>query len=378
MKNMETKNILFLAVSMNKGGAERVISILLKQMASDKNVNIYLLLMEDGIAYELPSNIEPIILSDKKKNGIQKLVELPFVAFKVATFAKQNNVNTIVSFLYRPNYINILAKYFGFKGKSIINIRSTTSRYLNEGLLGKANLFLIKALFNKADLIISNSKGVKEDLNRLVDIQTGHIAIPNPIDIEKVNELANSYHGIVEKIDENTNYIISVGRLIPTKRHKDLLLAFSKIHTQLKDTKLLLLGDGELKEDLMLYANKLDISSKVILLGNVDNPFYYLKRSKLFVLTSELEGFPNVLIEAMSCGLPVISSNCKSGPSEILGEEKYGLLYEVGNTDMLSQKILTVMNNAALQKKLQTLSYQRALDYNVDKITTQFKKEILN
>jgi N-acetylgalactosamine-N,N'-diacetylbacillosaminyl-diphospho-undecaprenol 4-alpha-N-acetylgalactosaminyltransferase len=299
------------------------------------------------------------------------------IAFKVAKFAKDNNIDTIVSFLYRPDYINILTKYFGFKGRSIINIRSTTSRYLNEGLLGKVNLFLIRALFNKADLIISNSIGVKEDLNRLMDIQTKHIAIPNPIDIEKVKELENSCQGIAEKIDENTNYIITVGRLIPTKRHRDLLLAFSKIHTELENTKLLLLGDGELKEDLMQYANELDISSKVIFLGNVDNPFYYLKRSKLFVMTSELEGFPNVLIEAMACGLPVISSNCKSGPDEILAHGKYGILYDVGDVTYLAKKIMEVMENNVLRESLQKLAYQRAQNYNIEKIMKQFEEAIL-
>lgn len=375
---MAAKNILFLAISMNKGGAERVISILLKHLASNKNLKVYLIMMEKGIAYDLPSNIEPIILFDKAKSGIRKFLELPFVALKIARFAKKNQIDTIVSFLYRPNYINVMSKFFGFKGNSIINIRSTTSRYLNEGFLGKVNLFLIRNLFNKADLIISNSIGVKKDLNNLMNIRTKHISIPNPIDITKVKELENSNHRIIKQIDENVNYIISVGRLIPLKRNKDLLLAFSSIHEQLDNTKLLLLGDGELKEDLIQYTKELNIVDNVIILGNVDNPFYYLKRSKLFVMTSELEGFPNVLIEAMACGIPVISSNCKSGPAEILKNSKYGLLFDVGDIHSLSEKILKVMRDNELQIKLQRLSHQRALDYDVDKIIKRFEKEILN
>lgn len=375
---MAAKNILFLAISMNKGGAERVISILLKHLASNKNLKVYLIMMEKGIAYDLPSNIEPIILLDKEKSGIRKFLELPFVALKIARFAKKNQIDTIVSFLYRPNYINVMSKFFGFKGNSIINIRSTTSRYLNEGFLGKVNLFLIRNLFNKADLIISNSIGVKKDLNNLMNIRTKHLSIPNPIDITKVKELENSNQGITKQIDENVNYIISVGRLIPLKRNKDLLLAFSHIHEQLDNTKLLLLGDGELKEDLIQYTKELNIVDNVIILGNVDNPFYYLKRSKLFVMTSELEGFPNVLIEAMACGIPVISSNCKSGPAEILKNSKYGLLFDVGDIHSLSEKILKVMRDNELQIKLQRLSHQRALDYDVDKIIKRFEKEILN
>jgi N-acetylgalactosamine-N,N'-diacetylbacillosaminyl-diphospho-undecaprenol 4-alpha-N-acetylgalactosaminyltransferase len=374
---MGTKNILFFIPTMQKGGAERVVSILLNHLSNNPNIACYLVMMEDGIAYDLPENIKPIVLSKRSKSGLRKLLELPFVAYQVAKFTKQHKIDTIVSFLYRPNYINILTRYFGFKGKKIINIRSTTSRYLNEGLLGKINLFLIRQLFNKADLIVSNSEGVKEDLNDLMPIYTKHISIPNPIDIEKIQELANSSEGIVKNIDKNINYIISVGRLISLKRNKDLLLAFSMIHEQLDDTKLLFLGDGELKEELIQYSKDLMIADKVLFMGNVDNPFYYLKKSKLFVMTSELEGFPNVLIEAMACELPVISSNCKSGPAEILGNDEYGLLYKVGNTNDLAQKISKILSDNDLQKKLSKQAFKRASNYSLDKIIPQFEREII-
>jgi len=272
---MPSKNILFLAISMNKGGAERVISILLKRFNTMKNINVYFIMMESGIAYDIPKEIKPIILSNSNKNGFKKFLELPLLAWKIKSFAKKNNIDTIVSFLYRPNYINILAKIFGFKGKSIINIRSTTSRYLNEGLQGKINLFLISKLFNKADLIISNSKGVKEDLEELVNITAKHISIPNPIDLNAVNK--QSSEEVVLKIDDRFDYIISVGRLIPLKRHADLILAFSKIEQKVPNAKLLFLGDGILREELVNLVESLGLNEKVIFLGNVDNPFYYLK-----------------------------------------------------------------------------------------------------
>jgi N-acetylgalactosamine-N,N'-diacetylbacillosaminyl-diphospho-undecaprenol 4-alpha-N-acetylgalactosaminyltransferase len=373
---MKIKNILFLVISMNKGGAERVVSILLKHLEANPNATIHLVMMEDGIAYDLPSTIKPIILYKGEKSGLRKLFELPFIAWKVSKIVKKHEVDTIVSFLYRPNYINILTKLFGYKGRSIINIRSTTSRYLNEGLLGKINLLLIKSLFNKADLIISNSDGVKKDLNSLINITTKHISIPNPIDLAKVKNLTLKPE--VKKLEENIEYIISVGRLIPLKRNRDLLLAFSKIYQELSSVKLLFLGDGVLLEELKSYSESLGIKDKVVFLGNVDNPFYFLKKSKLFVMTSEIEGFPNVLIEAMACGLPVISSNCKSGPSEILEDNKYGILFEVGDTDILSENILKVMKDKKLQHYLAKQALKRANYYNVDKIITKFKDEILS
>jgi len=375
--DMITKNLIFLVIRLKKGGAERVVSILLKKLTDNQDANIHLILLEDGIDYDLPKNISPVILHHGKKSNYRKFLELPYVAYQIAKYIKENDIDTVVSFLYRSNYINLIANFFGTKHKSIINIRSTTSRYLNEGLLGKVNLFLIRALFNKADLIISNSEGVKDDLNDLMKIKTRHISIPNPIDIAKVKELEDSKLGATKHIDENINYIISVGRLIPLKRNKDLLLAFSDVDKQLNNTKLLFLGDGDFKSTLIDYSKELGIKDKVIFLGNVDNPFYYLKRSKLFVMTSEIEGFPNVLIEAMACGIPVISSNCKSGPAEILGNDQYGLLFEVGDIDALSEKILRVMKDDELQIKLQKLSFHRVLDYDVNKIIQRFEKEIL-
>ena len=184
---MKNKNILIFIPTMQKGGAERVVSLLLRKFVQDKDLNIYLMMMEDGIDYDMPQNVKIIILSKTKKNGIRKLLELPFVAWQLSKYIKDNNIDMVMSFLYRPNYINILAKLFGAKHKIIINIRSTTSRYLNEGLLGKVNLFLIRNLFNKANLIVSNSKGVDEDLKLLINITTDTKVIHNPVDTEYIN-----------------------------------------------------------------------------------------------------------------------------------------------------------------------------------------------
>lgn len=367
-------NILIFCASMQKGGAERVISLLLKELENEQNIKVHFMMMEDGIDYDLPKSIAPIILSNSKKSGLQKLLELPFVAMKLKKYIKANSIDTVMSFLYRPNYINILAKIFGSNHKSIINIRSTTSRYKNEGFLGKINLFFINNLFNKADLIISNSKGVDEDLKSIMNITTNTKVIYNPVDIEYIN----SKKGICEDIDfefkEKKKYIISVGRLIPLKRNIDLIKAFSELKKNDDSLELIFLGDGILKDDLINDGIKLGIKEKVHFLGNVKNPFYYLEKSNLFVLNSEIEGFPNVLVEAMACGLPVISSDCKSGPREILENEKYGLLYSVGDVDTLIEKINCYLYENIDRENIQSKSLKRIENFSIDKIMNQFKK----
>lgn len=359
---------------MQKGGAERVISLLLKELENEQNLKVHFLMMEEGIEYDLPKSITPIILSNSKKSGIQKLLELPFIAWKLKNYIKENNIDMVMSFLYRPNYINILAKIFGSNHKSIINIRSTTSRYKNEGFLGKINLFLINNLFDKSDLIISNSKGVDKDLKSLMNITTNTKVIYNPVDIEYINSKKSICEDVDFEFKENKKYIISVGRLIPLKRNMDLIKAFFELQKSDDSLELIFLGDGILKDNLINDCVKLNIKEKVHFLGNVKNPFYYLNKSDLFVLNSEIEGFPNVLVEAMACGLPVISSDCKSGPREILEDEKYGLLYFVGNVDTLIEKIRYYLNQDIDKKSLEKKNLKRIEDFSKNKIMTQFKK----
>lgn len=371
---MKNKNILIFCVSMEKGGAERVISLLLKELENEENIKVHFMMMEYGIEYDLPKYITPIILSNSKKSGVKKLLELPFVAMKLKKYIKENNINIVMSFLYRPNYINILAKIFGSSHKSIINIRSTTSRYKNEGLLGKINLFLMNNLFDKADLIISNSKGVDEDLKSIMNITTNTKVIYNPVDIKYINSKKDICEDVDFDFKEDKKYVISVGRLIPLKRNIDLIKAFFELQKNDNSLELLFLGDGILKDNLISKSIKLGIKEKIHFLENVKNPFYYLNKSDLFVLNSEIEGFPNVLVEAMTCGLPVISSDCKSGPREILETEKYGLLYPVGDVGTLIEKIKFYLYQDVDKEVIKVKNLKRIEDFSVDKIMNQFKK----
>jgi len=371
---MKNKNILILGISLKKGGAERVISLILKKFIKDKSVSIYVVMMEDGVDYDIPSNIKLVTLSKTKKSGIIKLLELPFVAWQVARYIKENNIDLVMSFLYRPNYVNILAHIWGGSHKSIINIRSTTSRYLSEGLPGKVNLFLIRLLFNNSDLIVSNSKGVDEDLKSLMNITTDTKVIYNPVDVELIHSKKNICEDLNFNFKCNVKYIASIGRLIPLKRNKDLIDAFYRIQKTDTNLELIFLGDGILKNSLIEYCVSLGIDKKVHFLGNVKNPFYYLSESDLFVMNSEIEGFPNVLVEAMACGLPVISSDCKSGPREILEEEKYGLLYPVGDVNVLIEKMKYYLYEDIDMDTIRLRSLKRIKSFNINRIMSEFKE----
>lgn len=373
---MKKKRLLFLTASFKKGGAERVMIYLMKYFDTLHDFEVHFILMEDENEYTLPNMIKPIILSTNKKTGIEKFIEIPYKSWRLKKYVQENNIDIVMSFVYRPNYINIVSKLFGSKHKTIINVRSTTSRYKNEGLLGKVNLFLIKRLFNKADLIISNSTGVDNDLKSLMNISVNTKIIHNPVDTEFINNRKNICEDIDFKFNRNIKYIISVGRLIPLKRNYDLILAFYELQKYDDTLELIFVGDGILKNNLIAKCKSLNIKEKVNFLGNVKNPFYYLNKSNLFVLNSQTEGFPNVLVEAMACGLPVISSDCKSGPREILKDEKYGLLYDVGNIEQLIEKIKKYLYSNINMEEISKMNLNRIKEFQIDKIMNEFKEAL--
>ncbi len=365
------KNVLLLVITMEKGGSERVVSLISNELAKDESIKIHIMMLEGGIDYEL--QVQPIVLSKRIKNNVIKFIEIPYLAWKVSKYIKENNIHTVMSFLYRPNYINILAKLLGANHRAIINIRSTTSRYLKEGLLGKVNLFLIRRLFNKSDLIISNSKGVDKDLKLLMDIITEIKVIYNPVDIEFINSEIHVCKDTDFRFKDGVNYIISVGRLIPLKRNKDLIEAFYQLQKNDNNLELIFLGDGISKNDLTTQCEDFKIKEKIHFLGIVSNPFYYLHKSNLFVINSEIEGFPNALVEAMACGLPVIASDCKSGPREILQDEKYGLLYPVGNVEILIEKMKCYLYGNMDKDEIKTKNLEGIENFKIDKIMKEFK-----
>src|SRR5690606_19607980 len=153
---------------------------------------------------------------------------------------------------------------------------------------------------------------------------------------------------------------LSIGRLVYQKGFDDLLRAFAEVHAKMPELNLLILGNGPLEADLRALAHELNISDHVHLIGFRPNPIDYMKRASLFVMSSRHEGFGNVLVEALSAGIPVVSTDCDYGPSEILEQGRYGALVPVGDVSSLALAIETALeilpDRVALQTRAKTFS----------------------
>ncbi|MFW3372432.1 glycosyltransferase [Aliarcobacter butzleri] len=376
------KKIVILINSLDGGGAERVVSTLLNNFV-DK-YECYLILMENKIAYELNKKINIISLNENSNQiGIIKLFRLPIIAYKLSKIIKEYKFSQVNSFLYRANYVNILARYLS-NHKSVISERiAPSSMYQEKSITSKISKLLIRILYKQADKIITVSKAIENDLVKEFSINVKQNVIYNPYDIKKIQELANEPN--FYEINREKS-IVTVGSLGKRKNHNLLINAFSKIDD--KEYKLFILGKGEEEINLRILVKNLNLEKRVIFLGFDNNPYKYLSKCDIFVLTSNSEGFPNVLVEAMICGCSVISTDCLSGPREILAPTsnisfqlkdkielaEYGVLTPIKNVGKLKEAMNLMINDENLRKNYQEKAKIRVNDFKIEKIIKQYER----
>jgi glycosyltransferase involved in cell wall biosynthesis len=378
------QNKLFLINSLTSGGAEKVVSVLLDEINKEKN-HITLLCIENNNFYKLNSNtkVEYLTNSNGQDNTIIKFINIFKIAYKLKQYIEKNNIKIVQSHLYRANFINILSKLFGSNHITQIVNHGIVSLYQTKGILGKINLLFIKYLYPKADLIIFISKVMKLDFEKLYKTDNKKIVINNPYNIDDI--LNKSQENITFDFKKNKKYILSVGRLIGLKRNQDIIYALQKLPNEYE---IIFLGNGEKKEELINLSKKLGLNHRIHFEGNVNNPYAYMKNSYCLILSSQSEGFPNILIEALATCLPIISTDCISGPREILAPNtninkqlkndieiaEYGILYPIDNVKKLVEAIILLSKDKILRKKYTERSFKRATTFSVEKIIKKYKK----
>ena len=384
--------LYFLINSLWGGGAERVALRLAKYLKPEK-----IFLLEKNIQYNTNINIEAISSHTVQTNAFFKTLSIPVYRNRLRNLIKEND--TIISFLERANFVNIL---LGNRYRRIISIRTTLLR--GRKFFHPYNVF-IKIFYPKADLLITNSKALEFEVKNF--LKTDKVkTIYNPIEVEEIQEKAKESLGGYEII-KDFPYLITVGRLTKPKGQWYLLRIFKHLKTRYKDLKLIILGEGELKNYLVELSQNLGLKTyvwdrdmlnkayDVYFLGFQENPYKFIKHAKLFIFTSLWEGLPNVLIESLAVGKTIISTDCRTGPREILAPntdflyqtsspsvEEFGILMPTFEekllkaNDPLTEKekvwintLSEVLNDEKLLKKYELKAPNRAYDFHIDKIT---------
>lgn len=222
--------------------------------------------------------------------------------------------------------------------KTVVSQHHALSMVKRDGLKGWATLALYRLLLNRASAVVAVSQGVARDLAAHTRLALDEIqviyngAVPDDIDAL----CGPPPSGVEAPGQPKPRNIIAIGRMVWQKDFATLIAAFAKLSERI-EARLTILGDGPLRDDLAEQARALSVGDRVAMPGYVENPFPHIARSDLLVVSSHYEGFGNVVVEALACGTPVVSTDCEHGPAEILDGGRYGRLVPVEDSEALAE-----------------------------------------
>ena len=350
---MKQKKLIIFIPSIEGGGVEKNLFIIGNYL-SNKIDKISLITSSKKTRKKFNNKIKLITpnnpVSDKSSR------EFKYIICLILLFKEIIKNRNILVFSFQANfYCSILCKIFNIK---IISRSNSSPEGWSNNII-KETLF--KNLFKLPDQNIVNSYKFKKELKKRFGINAK--CIYNPLDKNEIKKKS------ILKINDNflndkkTLKIINIGRLTDQKDHLTLLKAANILKEKIK-FKLLIIGRGKNKKKIIDYINQNKLTKFIKIINYQKNPFPYLKKSNLFVLSSKYEGLPNVLLEALTLKKFIISTNCPTGPSEILDNGKNGLLFKVGNYKELAKKIIFFHSNKKLCLKMMLIGNKRLKRFN--------------
>lgn len=332
------KNVIIFMPTLTAGGAEKVASLIANNWVDYPQIKvIIILLFKDEIFFKISDKIiiECIGIEPKLKR-IKKLSVLFHAFWLTRSIIKNKNPIFVLSMMNKYNIFCI----FSLLGTKIPIIVSERDSPLAK--VPYITKILRKFSYRFAKGAIAQTKVGKAFIKRESGLENV-IALPNPLKIS-----SDQY------IRQPQNIILNIGRLVNEKGQADLLKAFASLEKD--DWTLVICGDGYLRKELELLAEKLAIHTKVKFLGTVSDVNYWLSKASIFAFTSYYEGFPNALAEAMIMGVPVISYDCPTGPSEIIIHGENGFLVPVGDIKLFAEHLNILTENSNIRENFGTNS----------------------
>jgi glycosyltransferase involved in cell wall biosynthesis len=320
--------LALVTASLGRGGAERVMSILASAWAeTDHDITILILNKGDVPAYPLHPAIKLKNLqlpSSASPTPIHALARTIKKVLVLRNAIRNLGPDLILSFIDYANILTLLAAR-PLEIPVIVSERIDPSHYR----IGAAWEFLRRKTYSSASAVVCQTQVTLQRFEQRMRLK-GRV-IPNPVVLPEITKAPST-----PRFSAAAHAIAAMGRLVPQKGFDLLIDAFSLVALAHPDWNLLIAGDGPLRAQLEQQTNRLDLSARVVFTGAVGDPFALLVSADLFVLSSRFEGFPNVLCEAMACGLPVISFDCPAGPQEIIRDGIDGLLVPAENVSALA------------------------------------------
>lgn len=356
--------IAFLIPSLGAGGAERVMTHMANYWAQKNNSVIIFTLEPEASFYPLASGIQHIPLGERlPTNALQKGRYLLQQGQNLRRHLRQQQPQVLIAFLDIAIFMALVATRF-LRVKVIVSERSNPYVRKTNPMLQSFN----HLLYHRADRLVLQTQRIADTFPRLRRKIT---VIPNPLPPPHYQISDESYAASLER-----KTVVCIGRLTALKQYDKVLRAFHQFSQNKVGWKLILLGEGEERENLEQLRAQLHLDEAISLPGNTGNPQEVLKEASVFMLSSRFEGFPNALCEAMAVGLPSIATRCPYGPEEIIEHQHNGWLVPVDDPIAWAEALETVTSDISLYQKLGKEAKKVVSTYSIERIMQQWNQVI--
>lgn len=350
--------------SLRGGGAERVMVTLANGFADrGHRVDLVLAKAEGPYLAEVAANVRLVNL-----NSSRVLASL----LPLARYLRRDRPHAMLSAMNHANIVAILARKLArVRTRLVVSEHNAPSRSLRGGGMARTIRFLMRLLYPAADVIVCVSRGIEGELKHMFGLPAEKLrTIYNPLDLDRIARLKTVPSDHPWLAPDRPSVILAAGRLTEQKDYPTLLRAFARLRRE-RPCRLIVLGEGSEREALLKLASALGIADDVDFPGFQENPFALMAACDIYVMSSAWEGLPGTLLEAMACGARVVSTDCRTGPAEILEDGKWGRLVPVGNAEALAEAMGAALIDTVPQdthERVDEFRLERALSSYIDSL----------